>query len=252
LIARFPDALPEIHLVAVCHDCRRQHEIRASPLSWLGAMSDWEVKHRGHRIEFHTPKRVVPRRLPRLLERLWESVNRGPWWLEYGHNADLKLAYASSAAYTITLASLASSSTKVAGRESTAVSNASNKYLDYMVGGKVTTGTSPTDARTIEIWAGGAVNDTPLYPDVFDGTDSDETATSSYIRDAGFNFLADTATNNTSDRPYWFKPTSLAAIFGGIVPTAHVLWVTHDTGQNLNSTGGNHALYQTGIYVTSA
>lgn len=239
---------PAIHLIAVCFDCKQRHQIISNPAEWLNCMSEWEVKHRGHRMEFVTPKREIPAKLD---DRLFQEENKAPWWLEFSPNADIKIAYAASAAFTITLASLATSATKVAGRESTAVSNTTNKYLDYLIGGKITTGTTPTDVKSIEIWAYGSVDDTPTYPDVMDGTDSDETVTSADIRNSGLNFLADTATNNTSDRVYWFKPTSLASVFGGLVPKNFGLWVTHDTGVNLNATGGNHVLSYTGVYATS-
>jgi len=54
--------------------------------------------------------------------------------------ANIKEAYAASAPLTLALESLAASSTIVAGRESTAVSNTTNLYLDYLVAGKITTG----------------------------------------------------------------------------------------------------------------
>jgi len=164
--------------------------------------------------------------------------------------ADVKIAYASSAAMTITLASLASSSTRVAGRESTAINNTSNKYLDYLVAGKVTTGTSPTDARQIDVWVYASYEDTPTYPDVFDGTDSDETATSAGVLAGGLVLAASISTNNTSDRTYWIAPFSVAALFGGRMPKYFGVFVTHDTGVALNATGGNHAFWQTGVYET--
>ncbi len=48
---------------------------------------------------------------------------------------------------------------------------------------------------------------------------------------------------------YWFGPVSLVSLFG-VNPTAHVLFVTHDTAVNLNATAGNHSISQTGIYAT--
>jgi hypothetical protein len=246
--AAIPAILPTIHLVAVCLDCKRRHDVNATPAEFPVRMAEWEIKHRGHVIEFHTPLRKIPRGID---ERVFEANNKAPWWLEFAPNADIKLAYASSAAFTITLASLATSATLVAGQESTAVSNTTNKYLDYLIGGKITTGTTPTTAKTIQIWAYGSVEDTPTYPDVIDGTDSAETMTSVDIRNASLNFLLDTANDATSNRVYWFKPTSLAAAFGGLVPKNFGLWVTHDTVAALNATGTNHALYHTGIYATS-
>jgi hypothetical protein len=173
--------------------------------------------------------------------------------------ADIKTAYASSANYTITLASLGSSATLVAGRESTAVSNTSNLYLDYLVGGLITVGTTPTADTTIEVWAYGARNDTPDYPDVFDGTDSAETVTT---RNHAIDTLAWIATmqvdSATSDRGYYFGPVSLAAAFGRKhggalwVPTHHGIFLVHNTGVALNSTAGNHEISYTGVYMTSA
>lgn len=241
---------PQIHLHAVCYDCKRRHEIVESDASWLARVADWEVKHRGHRIEFRSPKRVIPRRLN---DKQFEKAGRGPWWLEqFAPNADIKFAYASSAAFTITLASLATSATFVAGREGTAVSNTTNKYLDYLIGGKITTGTTPTAAKEIRIYAYASVDDTPIYPDVLDGTDSAETITSADILDAMLPLIGSTATSSSSDIAYWFKAVGLAQFFGGLIPKNFGLFVAHNTGVNLNSTGGNHVLSHTGVYATSA
>lgn len=165
--------------------------------------------------------------------------------------ANIKIEYAASSALTITLASLGTSATWVAGRESTEVDNTSNKYLDYLLAGKITTGTSPTDAREIRIYVVGLIEDS-TYPDVFDGTDSAETVTSVQIRDSCMRLATVIATNNTSDRTYWFAPVSIAALFGGAMPKKFVVFVTHSTGVNLNSTGGNHAIYVTPVYETIA
>jgi len=54
---------------------------------------------------------------------------------------DTKIAYGSSSNLTITLDSLASDTNFLAGRESTEIDN---EYVDYLLSGKVTTGTSPT------------------------------------------------------------------------------------------------------------
>lgn len=166
--------------------------------------------------------------------------------------ASIKLAYGASAAVTISPASLASDTNLLAGRESDAVDNATNLYLDYLLAGKITTGTSPTDAREIRVYVAGIVDDTPTYPDVLDGTDSAETITSSGIRDAALRLAAVIATNNTSDRTYWFGPISVAALFGGTLPAKFVVFVVHNTGVNLHATGSNHAIRVTGVYETVA
>lgn len=162
---------------------------------------------------------------------------------------DILHEWGSSAAYTITLTGLATSSTKVAGRESTAISHTTADPLDYLVGGKITTGTSPTSAKTIDVWVYASIDDTPTYPDVFDGTDSAETVTSENVRNSALKLLASMVVDNTSDRTYWFGPTGIAQLFGGGLPKNHGLFVTHDTAVNLNATASNHALSYTPIYA---
>jgi hypothetical protein len=244
----------EILLVAGCRDCKKYHHYHAGPADWLARMSDWNQKHPGHRVEFFTPRRKIPRRLPRDLERVWEEANRFPWWLGgegFSPNANILLAYAASAAYTFVLTSLASSSTLVAGRESTAVSNTSNLYLDYLVAGRVRAGTTVT-AGTIELWAYANTDDTPTYPDVFDGTDSAETVTSADIKRACLKLLASVPNDATNARDYWVAPVSIAAAHGGLVPKFHGLFLTHSMVAALDGTAGNHVWSMTGAYMTSA
>jgi hypothetical protein len=244
-----------IELVGVCLDCRRKHHYHATPASMGVKMEEWRQKHLGHRIEFHSPRRSVLR-VPTWTEKLWSAVNRAPWWIDrhaegFGHNADIKIAYGASADLTITLASLATSSTLVAGRESTAIDNSSNLYLDDLIEGEVMTGTSPTAARSIRVYAYGSITDTPNYPDVFDGTDSDETVTSADIRDSVLPLLAVMATANTSNVAYPFAATSMAMAYGGVLPRNYGVWVSHETGVNLNSTGGNHRISHKPVYATA-
>lgn len=163
--------------------------------------------------------------------------------------ADIKLSYAASSAMTITLASLASDNNLLAGRESAAVDNSSNKYLDYLLAGKITTGTSPTVDTQILVYVYGIANDT-TYPDVLDGTDSDETITNAGIRDSICKLAAVLTVTATSDVSYWFGPVSVAALFGGTLPLKWGVFVTHNTAVNLNATGGNHVLSITPVYET--
>jgi hypothetical protein len=165
--------------------------------------------------------------------------------------ANIQPTYSASTSVTITLASLASSGTLVAGRESTAIDNTSTRYGDFLLGGKITTGTSPTTQKMIEILIVPLVEDA-TYPDVFDGTDSDETFTTIDIKNASAQLLKAISTDATSDRTYWFAGVSIASFFGGILPKKFTLFVTHSTGVNLNSTGGNHALYLQPVMFTSA
>ena len=163
--------------------------------------------------------------------------------------ADLKLSYPAASDLTITLASLASDTNLLTGRESATVDNSTNLYLDILVSGKITAGTSPTASRSIEVWAVGSWDGTN-WPDVFDGTESAETITSADIKASVTRYLAAMATANTSDRAYHFGPVSLASAFGGTLPPKVVLFVTHSTGQNLNSTAGNHQIRLQPVYQT--
>lgn len=166
--------------------------------------------------------------------------------------ATQNIAYAADATVTISLASIATSATFVAGAESTVISNASNKYVDALVYGKITVGTTPTINTIIYIYAFSVIDQTPTYPDVFDGTDSTETLTSVGV---GSGFLRLCAVLNvdatTSNIAYPFA-FSLAEKFGGVMPPQWGLFVTHNTGVNLNATGGNHVIKYAGITYTFA
>jgi len=162
--------------------------------------------------------------------------------------ADIKLKYPSTStvALTIGLASLADDNTnKVAGRESTAVTNTTNADLDHLLSGVIRTGTSPTAERTIEIWAysyQSIASGTPTYPDVFDGTDSAETVTSRNVLLNLLRMVATLVVDNTSNRDYFFPPTSIATLFGGQLPQFWGVFVVNCTGVALNATGAQHVL----------
>lgn len=163
---------------------------------------------------------------------------------------DIKIAYGTAADATITLASLATSSTKLVGRESTAIDNSTNKYIDYLVSGKITTGTSPTTAKTIEVWCVASWDGT-TYPAGFAGSDA---AGPTLIAEnkACLALVASMATVATSDVAYHFTCRSIASLFGGVCPVKFSFFVTHDTAVNLNSTGGNHQIRVQPIYETVA
>jgi hypothetical protein len=163
--------------------------------------------------------------------------------------ADIKVKYPSTSSVdlTISLASLASGSSGVftAGQESTAVDNTSNLDLDHLLSGKITTGTSPTVSRSINVYAYANLSSssgTPTYADVLDGTDSAETFTSANVMNSAVKFVASITIDNTSDRAYYFGPVSIASLFGGVLPKFWGVYVAHDTAVNLNSTAGNHKL----------
>lgn len=165
--------------------------------------------------------------------------------------AVLKTKYDAEQTLTCTLASLASSTTKVAGRSSAAFDNTTTRALDCLLSGKITTGTSPTVNRTIQIWIYPEVDNggSPAYPDVFDGTDANDTVTSENVRNSALRLAATINVDSNSNRTYGFGPVSIASLFGGVMPEKWGVWVVHDTGVALNSTGSNHALWVRPVWV---
>jgi hypothetical protein len=166
--------------------------------------------------------------------------------------ADIRQAYGTAADATITLASFASDTNLLAGRQSNAVDNTSALALDYLVSGKITTGTSPTASRQIEVWAVGSW-DGSNYPDVITGAgDASKTVTSSDIKNSICRLVAVMATSSTSNVTYHFGPVSIASAFGGVCPPKFVLFVVHNTAVALNATAGNHQIRLLPCYETVA
>jgi hypothetical protein len=146
-----------------------------------------------------------------------------------------------------TIASLATSSSLVAGRESGSVDNSTNLYVDVAVRVRTRAGSSPS-AGTIELWGIPSFDGTN-WPNVFDGTDSAETVTSRDILSGSGRLLASTPTDTTSSRDYELNCPSLADVFGSL-PLMWSYFITHNTGVNLDSTGANHLMYQVATYDT--
>lgn len=148
-----------------------------------------------------------------------------------------KPSYPGGGTFTITLASLATSATLTVGQQSTLIDNTSNLDFDYQVFLKVTTGTSPTANTVIQVWAIAG-----------DGT---LTVGGAGASNAAFTPLPNPqilvplgTINNpvtTSNLTYTGGGWSLMQAFGGFIPPRVGIWVTHNTGVNLNATGGNHS-----------
>lgn len=136
--------------------------------------------------------------------------------------------------------SLASSATWVAGYEWVIVDVAGMSAIprDIRHQGTITVGTTPTANTEIRIYLVASENGS-TWPDVFDGTPSAETITSAGVRD-GFAYLAKImrVDSTTSDRGYPYSFNALS-VFNGSLPDTYALFVTHNTGVNLNATAGN-------------
>ena len=166
--------------------------------------------------------------------------------------ADIKIAYAASSNLTVTnLNSLPTSSTLVTGWESAVIDNSTNKYDDYLISAQITVASSGLGAGFITIRVVPLLDDS-TYPGGFDGTESTETTP---LDDAegtssGTVVLASVATNTTASRVYRIAQRSVAALFGGVCPEKFVLFISHNTGQNLASSGNQVTIK--GIYYTVA
>lgn len=154
-------------------------------------------------------------------------------------------ASADTAALTLTLASLASDTSLLAGRASTVVDNTTNLDLDHLLSGVIRTGTSPTVSKTIEIWVYAPIkvaSGSPTHPDSITGTDAAKSITSANVKYSALRLAHSITVDATSDRDYYIPPTSIAQLFGDM-PTHWGVFVVHDTAVNLNSTGSNHYLH---------
>ena len=248
-LTHLPDnGLVKIDLDFVCHTCPRRHRETVTPERFPQAYADWRVKHPGHDVEFYTVKREIPKGYD---DRKYEQLGKAPWYLEYKPNADIKTAYAASADLTITLATLACSATLVAGRESTAISNTSNLYLDAAIMVKLTAGATGAQVGLGQFWAYGSVADTPAYPQNHTGSDSGVTHTAE-TRNT-LNFWRDILSAATANKTYSCGPRSLAYVFDYVMPQEWGFWVTStfNSGTNtLHGTAGNHAITYLPIYAT--
>jgi hypothetical protein len=146
--------------------------------------------------------------------------------------AVLTTTYSANTAITFDISSLGTSSTFVAGRESTQIDNTTTQYIDAIVNVDGITGhasTAPTVGQLISLYCWGA--DTSLATtaiDVLDGTDSAETlghvSVLNSLRFAG----ASAVTVATAGLVYYIQPFSVAALFGGIMPKFWGLYLAHN------------------------
>lgn len=159
---------------------------------------------------------------------------------------DIKKAYGTSTAMTITLASLAHSDN--AGRESTAVDNATNLFLDALVQVKVKlqAGTPSAD-RTVYVYAYGSEDGT-TFTDNATGTDADITLTDP----PNSKLIGSIRCPAAGGLTYESQPMSVAKAFDWVLPRKWGIIVRNNTNVALSSTGGDHAAKYTGIYYTNA
>jgi hypothetical protein len=159
-------------------------------------------------------------------------------------------SYGTKTDLTITLASLATNATFVVGRQSTQVTNATNRFDDAILDGFISVGTTPTINTRILVMVWGANDDLSTQAlDGLTGTDLGATITSAGImygimRQA----VALQVDATTSDRKYNFQGVSVKNALGlSVLPKFWGVYVSHNTGVNLNATGGNHKISYLGV-----
>lgn len=156
--------------------------------------------------------------------------------------ADRKIAYGTSTAITCTLASLATG----AARESTAVDNTTNKFIDAIVyvACALQAGTPGSD-KVINIYIYGSEDGTN-YTDNATGSDAAVT-----LRSPTNLRLADViSVPDAGGLTYKSNPISVAEVFGGVMPRKWGIVVENRTNVTLSATEGNHAKTYTGVYET--
>jgi len=160
--------------------------------------------------------------------------------------ATVSTQYFTKQTITISLASLADG----AYRESTAVDNTSDKYVDAILGGSIRTGsTAPTAGSTIEIYAYGSWDGGTTFTAGCSGTDGTYTANG----EEGLLRLVETiVVDADTANDYVFGPISMAGVFGGILPSHWGIVVVNNTDQNLDNTSANHVIEYQGVKYDSA
>lgn len=160
--------------------------------------------------------------------------------------ANIKEAFGSATALTITLNSLASSGT--VGRQSTVVNNSTTLALDALVEVTIDTiNSAVANDKAIYIYAFGSLDGTN-YPENLGASDAAYTfqgaagALTTALRLIG----VIPAVQNTAFR---YGPFAVAPAFGGILPVKWGIIALNYSGQTLESTG-NSAQYRE-MYATS-
>jgi len=157
--------------------------------------------------------------------------------------ADIKTKYAGAADITITLASLADA----AKRQSAAVDNSSNLYLDAHVQLKVKTGGTASGDKAVYVYAYGAVDSSGLgYSGGASGSDAAFSGTLANTK------LIGVISAPASGTAYESDVMSVAAGFGGSLPSKWGVIVENKTGSALDSTEANHIKKYAGITAQSS
>ena len=155
--------------------------------------------------------------------------------------ATISPLYGSNTTITMDLANLATSSTFVAGRESSQIDNTSTLYVDALINGFISVGTTPTANTVINVYVWGSYVSLATTPiDTLDGTDSAETLTNTGILYALSPLASILVPATTSDVQYPIVAKSVCyALQVPVLPKFWGLYVSHNTGVNLRNNAVN-------------
>jgi len=248
----------KMKFTAACLTCRVKHESEPNPQDMIQEMNEFKYKHLkpSCEIEYYSQERIIPKGfVGSKEEKAISKMDSAPWWLEHPEfkdNANIKMAYAASVAFTYTsLNSLASDTNLLAGACSLSADNTTNLYLDFEISGfcKNNTGAAPTANKEIDVYLYNAYDDTPTFPDTILGTDATKTITTSNILVSGLAPFASTLVAATTSQVNAFRGKSVSTVFGGICPNIFGLFIVHNSGQAFASSG-NTWTYKP-VYMTS-
>ena len=145
--------------------------------------------------------------------------------------ATATINYSANTAITFDISSLGTSSTFLAGRESTEIDNTTNKFMDCLVNVDGITGgsTTPTIGQQIVLYVWGADTSLATTPiDTLDGTDSAETLAHASVLQSLRSAGSAAVTAATGSLVYYIQPFSVAALFGGVMPKFWGLFLAHN------------------------
>lgn len=153
--------------------------------------------------------------------------------------ATVTVNYAARATVTWTPESLANGSNDF----SAVVDNTSNKYVDVLVSGKITTGTTPTVNTVLTIYAY-AEDGNGQYTAGVSGSDGGTAGANELTQLA---VIATIVVDATSNHTYEWGPVGLAQFFGGVLPPKWGIGILNGSGAALHATAGNQVTSYQGI-----
>lgn len=159
--------------------------------------------------------------------------------------AVLTTTYATPATLTWGMTTPSSDANLLAGRESTAIDQGSNNYLDVLIGGHFAGPSSGAAAGRIQIFAYASWDDGTTWPGIITASDANLTLTATDKERLRLIEVITTTTTNSD--VYKWGPFSLAHVFGGTMPERWGLWGVHNAGGALTTSTTKY----TGITRTS-